>query len=398
MPKDRSNTLNTLLRLGTLVLAIGLSAAQGCGDSSGPPAVVAAIEIAAGDGQDGPANGPAPVPLRVTLRGAGGAPLAGGRVTWSVAAGSALLNPATSTSDANGRATTVVTLGPPGDVSVEASAGGLTPVTFHVHSRDRCAYLGPFRVDTAVTADLSGLDCAFGDGSYVDWYRFPSPAAQAVRVTMHAPFDAWLWLYTRAGVVVALDDNGGSGGTGPDASFKAIVPAGDFVVGANSLLPRAIGTYTLTATSTPLVVSGCEAVWLVGPLTFSETIESTDCSSPSYADLFLLLVRAGQTVTVNLSSFEVNPHVALYDFATGGLLASSEETSAPSEVNLSYTVPALGVYVLEASTWFPYQTGGYTLTVSAFASPLPSPSAPSPTAPIKGDRPGRSALPPQGGL
>jgi len=239
---------------------------------------------------------------------------------------------------------------------------------------DPCAYLAPFSLDTSVTGDLAGADCVFGDGSYVDYHLFSSSAAQTVQVTMHASFDAWLWLYTRAGIVVAVDDNSSVGASGTDASFKAILPAGDYVVGANSRFAGEIGTYTLTATSTPLVVSGCDAVWLVGPVTISDRIESSDCSSSTYSDPFFLLVRGGRTVTVSVSSAELNPHLALYDHL-GAALATSGETSPQSAVNLSYTVPTLGVYRLEASTWFAGQTGGYTLTVSDFESAPPAPMA-----------------------
>lgn len=93
----------------------------------------ATFEIAAGNNQNVPTSAPS-APLVVRLRAPGGAPVAGATVAWRVtpvANGSA--NPATSVTNAQGEASTVVTLGLPGVANVTATvtdATGVPVLTF----------------------------------------------------------------------------------------------------------------------------------------------------------------------------------------------------------------------------------------------------------------------------
>jgi outer membrane autotransporter protein len=91
------------------------------------------FEIASGNNQALPTGSPSS-PLVVRLRGPGGAPVAGATVAWRVTpAANGGANPATSVTNAQGEASTVVTLGLPGDANVIATvqdATGLAPVTF----------------------------------------------------------------------------------------------------------------------------------------------------------------------------------------------------------------------------------------------------------------------------
>ena len=99
-----------------------------------------------GEGQEGPANTQLDEPLVVSVLDQGGSPLAGVSVTFSVTAGGGLLSSTadtdpctieaatssiTSTTDANGQATTRLTLGSqPGTNTVEVTVEGLEPETF----------------------------------------------------------------------------------------------------------------------------------------------------------------------------------------------------------------------------------------------------------------------------
>ena len=60
-----------------------------------------------------------------------GEPLAGATVTFAVTAGGGTLSATTATTDADGRASTTLTLGrTPGRTTVRATVAGLQPVTF----------------------------------------------------------------------------------------------------------------------------------------------------------------------------------------------------------------------------------------------------------------------------
>ena len=84
-----------------------------------------------GDGQEGLAGEPLAKPFVVSVLDQGGSAFAGTVVTFSVTAGGGTLSAATVTTDANGRATTRLTLGSDaGTNTVEATVEGLEPVTF----------------------------------------------------------------------------------------------------------------------------------------------------------------------------------------------------------------------------------------------------------------------------
>ena len=84
-----------------------------------------------GDSQEGTASILLAEPFVVLVSDEDGAAMAGVVVTFSVTAGGGTLSSATSTTDANGRAATRLTLGSdPGTNTVEATVEGLEPVTF----------------------------------------------------------------------------------------------------------------------------------------------------------------------------------------------------------------------------------------------------------------------------
>ena len=84
-----------------------------------------------GDDQDGPAGASLVEPFVVQVKDQNGNPLEGAEVAFAVTAGGGTLSATTATTDARGRASTTLTLGPdPGSNTVTATATGLDPVAF----------------------------------------------------------------------------------------------------------------------------------------------------------------------------------------------------------------------------------------------------------------------------
>ena len=84
-----------------------------------------------GDGQEGTVGDQLAEPFVVSVSDEDGAAIAGAVVTFSVTAGGGTLSNTTATTDANGQATTTLTLGSePGTNTVEAAVEGLESVTF----------------------------------------------------------------------------------------------------------------------------------------------------------------------------------------------------------------------------------------------------------------------------
>ena len=94
-------------------------------------AVARTLDKPSGDGQEGAAGAALSEALVVEVRDQNGQTLAGVEVTFAVTAGGGTLSSTTATTDADGRATTMLTLGrTPGTNEVTATVADLEPVTF----------------------------------------------------------------------------------------------------------------------------------------------------------------------------------------------------------------------------------------------------------------------------
>lgn len=103
-------------------------------DTTAPP-MASRLELVAGDGQSGVAGQQLALPLVVAAKTTTGTGVAGVSVTWAVTAGDGALSATVTTTDAQGSASVLLTLGPTaaGDIdSVTASADGLagSPLLF----------------------------------------------------------------------------------------------------------------------------------------------------------------------------------------------------------------------------------------------------------------------------
>ena len=110
---------------GVLAAAVLVAAIAACGsDTTGPNSGSVTLARSSGDSQTVVANAHAASPIAVLVT-KGGAPQPGVAVTWAMAGGTGTLDPATSTTDANGVATTSFTASTVAHVdSVRASASG----------------------------------------------------------------------------------------------------------------------------------------------------------------------------------------------------------------------------------------------------------------------------------
>jgi hypothetical protein len=114
-------------RIGEVMSFIAVVATAACGGGSSEPSgrpAPSALDIISGNGQVQVVGSSLPAPLTVRVT-ASGSPVKGATVTFAVASGSASVNPASAVTDANGQASTQVTLGSSaGDISITASVNG----------------------------------------------------------------------------------------------------------------------------------------------------------------------------------------------------------------------------------------------------------------------------------
>jgi uncharacterized protein YhjY with autotransporter beta-barrel domain len=95
----------------------------------------AAVTIVSGNNQQGRLGQRLAQPLVVRVTNAINEPVRGATVQWVVTGGNATLEPSTSTTDADGRASTNVTLNSVGPVTIQARVGGLTAATFTINAQ-----------------------------------------------------------------------------------------------------------------------------------------------------------------------------------------------------------------------------------------------------------------------
>jgi len=95
-----------------------------------------------------------------------------------------------------------------------------------------------------VNGTLSASDCRMSvDQSYVDYYSFRLSSATSVQIDLESDsFDTYLLLLSSAGTVLEEDDDGGSG---LNSRIVRQLPAGLYVIGANSYSPNTTGAYQL---------------------------------------------------------------------------------------------------------------------------------------------------------
>lgn len=299
-------------------------------DATGPALVPAALAIYTGNNQIGALSGILNLSVRVLA--ADSQPVTGVSVSWAVVEGTATVAPASGATVGGGIAATVVTLGAvTGPVTVEASVAALAPVTFTLFAGDPCSVFNPISLAQPVDGDLVPVDCAFFDGSRIDYYRLDLAAATGLQIDMSADFDTYLFLYDSLGRYVGEDDDIVSG-VNTDSRLIALVPAGSYFIAANAFAAGLLGPYTLTVTDRGFAAPTCEVMWVMRSVSATHTIPTTTCtwgdpiaSGPS--NLMLAAVDAGQTVNVTVSSSAFLPTVTLLD-GFGNVLTSATQSGA----------------------------------------------------------------------
>jgi len=380
--------------------ALGLACG---GDSSGPGAT--SVTGVAGDNQTASRGSALPVPLSFTALGSDGLPIAGVNVSWSATpTNGASFAPPTTTTDANGVASTNVILGSAvGSITMQATLNGVSPVVYHATATDPCATFTSYNIGDSVNAALSAGDCLRGGnpGWFYDYYivNYPAQAQQNIRVKMHglgAFDDPFVDYYTFGNgnivQIVAFDDDSILGQDGARNSQLDIIFPGDttFVIGANSFAPFTTGNYTLTSENRTQALNGCRAVWVTRGISVADSINATDCAdssaTPKNYDVARIVVFAGTVLTLSMHSTTLNPYLALYRLDpsqyTRTLVASNDDSVSGAGTNafLQYAVPANNFYDIVIGTSAGGQSGDYTFAVSRSTTLAPHPFGSAPNA------------------
>lgn len=294
-----------------------------------------------------------------------GDPMPGVTVTFTASSGGSVTSP-TATTDAAGNATagTWTLGGAVGTQTVTATVPSLTPVQFSATATDPCDNNVAYTLGSTASASLTTVDCRLNSGEYIDFYSVNLPTAQAVAFNMSSTaFDTWLELYDANGNILAVNDDAGAATT--NAAVRVFAPSGNYFLAATSFNASTTGAYQLSSSALAGNVN-CEEYWVVPGVTIAGSLAATDCDFDGYfADDYLVVLRPGQTLTVRLESGAFDAYLALYNDDLD-VVASNDDGAGGTNSLMTYTYTGTGpaLFLIDASTFDPGESGAYTLTVT----------------------------------
>ena len=255
-------------------------------------------------------------------------------------------------------AITVVNAPPGGGTSNESS---LT-----VRAPNPCEYLVPMAVGSSVSGTLEATDCVLLDASYADIFEVAVVTAQALTFRMtSSEVDPFLMLRdARGDRFLAFNDDV----TGLDSDLTVLAPVGRYRLYANTVDPNDVGAYSVTSAPGPAAVSACSKVWIMPGVETTQDLTQTDCTTPVgsefwYSEQYSMYLTAGQSVTLRMSSTQLDAYLLLLDGETLEELSVDDDSAGNGDAEITFVAPADGVYIVEASTFSPGETGAFTLIV-----------------------------------
>jgi adhesin/invasin len=358
---------NTLSATAGSLTAVSFSA-------TGIAGAAATLTKTAGDGQTGvdPATA-VPIAPSVLVQDVNGNNVGGASVTFTVGIGGGTVTGGTQTTSAAGAATVGSwTLGQAGNNTLVASVGGLS-TTFTATANtpaDPCTVAAAYPLSSTpntVNGQLDASDCHMPDGSFVELYATGSLAAAMYQFTETSPtFDTHLILFQSPGNRVAEI---GAGGGQKTSTFKALLPAANYVVRAGTFAPATSGSYTLSSVrAASLAIANCEDVFVLPGLTTTQSLQTTDCARAGFfSDDAAVFLLNGQTVTITMTSTAFDAFLDVYEISGGTtiLRASNDNKDVTTtDAQIVFTAPSAGYYKIAPTTAVAGATGVYTLTIS----------------------------------
>lgn len=323
-------------------------------------------------------------PPAVRVTDAYGNPKPGVVVTFAPGANSGTVTDGLRTTNAQGIATvgswTVGSATGRQTLVANVAGGMLPPVTFIANvgsGGDTSCPSTTYTLGTTANGTLAASDCVLDDGSFFD--RYVVTSANAINhdfVMSSTAFRTYLWATTMD------DDDLASAGDSALATtstrFRLIVPAGSYMLLANSFRANEWGAYTLSSSSGPRAAGCDEDTWLAPGVTWSESIAATDCEGTNgagtYGDVYLLILDPARTATITMRSAAVNSFLGVLrwngsQFVVAGV---DDNGAGGNDARVTFTSPAGtfgSFFVIIATTAAASGAGGaYSMELGATAA------------------------------
>ena len=363
-------TMKLFRNVASSFLSVGLLALQlSCGgDSSGPGNTATAIDANSSTTLTAPPGGDVAELPSVILHDQSGAPVVGATVHFAVTGGGGTITGANAATNPSGIATVGSwTLGATaGPNTLTATIGGLPAVTFTANGFDPCATAAVHTLGATVNGSLSSTDCRLSDGSFVDFYSVTIPTGGTYVFNQSSTtFDTYLAVLssTTGGLIGVNDDFGAVGAT--DSRVKVIVPAGTYLVGANSFEAGELGNYSLVSAAVTTPVTNCEDVFVQPGITSPESLATTDCTTNGFfSDEYVIFMAVGQSITVSMTSAVLDSYLEIRADGSLAVLASNDNIDGTTQnARVSFTATSSGFYIILAASKVAATTGAYTFAI-----------------------------------
>ena len=324
----------------------------------------------AGDNQAVPTGSAVPIPPSVIVRDANGNAKSGVSVTFAVTSGGGSITGAAAVTNAAGIATAGSwTLGNSAGVnSLSATVAGLPPVTFNaVALSTLCFSASAHTFGTTSSGTFAPSDCQLSDGSFVDFFTTSVPQAGAYLFRESAVFDTYLLLTMPDGTTIGENDDEIE--TETNSGIKALLPAGNYVIGAGTFEPGVTGDYTISSTTASTDVGNCEQVFVVKNISTTQNLATTDCNlagggaTPVYSDGYFIFLNTGTTITITMASPTLDSFLQLVRL-DGVVMAQNDNADATTkDSRITFTVAQSNYYAIFARSIPSSAVGAYTLTI-----------------------------------
>src|SRR5688500_15597394 len=334
------------------------------GDSSGPGTVATSMSANSSISINSPPGSAVTERPSVVVYDQTGDPMSGVTVTFTGTGGGTVTG-GSQVTNAQGVATVGGwTLGTTvGSYTLVASAANLAPVTFTASTVDPCTGTTPLTFGTTANGTLAISDCRLDDGSFIDFFSTTVPAAGTYVFTQTASnIDSFLVLFGSTGVVIGVNDD--ISDNTRNSAIKAILPAGDYRLGATSWAASEVGDYTLTSASSATGITNCEDVFLARGSSTAQQLQTTDCVLPNtaVADDYFVFIEAGQSITVTMASSAFNTTLELWSTPTTRV-ALNDDNGTSTDSRMTFTPTVTNLYLVRATSAAAGATGAYTLAV-----------------------------------
>jgi predicted dehydrogenase len=249
------------------------------------------------------------------------------------------------------------------------------------------------QVGQTVNGSLTTDDNLYRDTTYYQFWQFTTTAGTALTVDLSSDdFDPYVIV---RGFKAAdgrdsssVDDDGGPGCSARVSTTFPTSGTYTILVNTTSTQKKTTGSFTLSITRglKPPVASDCNSGGAAagggagartqGTMAIGQTVQgrltTTDylrSADTTYAQWWLLQGKAGQQVTIDLESDDFDAFIFLFGAGLSDDGSQDDESGGNCNARLTVMLPQDGEYRILVNTRNKYETGAYTLSVTAGAKP-----------------------------